>query len=492
MSHDDGHDGHGESTGRAAGDGPPDEAFDRLRAADPAERVRVREGVLRAAVDDILGAEPPAADGDPDEPAARAETAGAGAAEGAGAGTEGDELAARRRRRASWLAAAAVAVLAVGGGGYVLGTQAGEPDAVVPGSAEPAVVLGGAGDGAPERAGTLPGAADAGGDAAAATEPGAADMAYPGWYSGRAVFHARGLSTEAGEATAYGVDATGVATRDGAARVAAALGVDGEPRRDHGSWSVGPRDGGGPSVWLSADGTASFGYQDPSADPWRCGEVVEERGDAATSDGGTEPAGCAEPGGEAVTAGQAVDALREAMRSLGVDPAGFELEADETEDEPARWVTAHQVVDGRRTGAQWSATVGASGIAWLDGSLGSLVDLGDYPVVSPAAAVERLGDPRFAGSAWPITFAEGADVDRPVEEPTEPTPPPAPPAPGDPVRWPVSDVEITSARLGLTQQHQEDGAVLVVPAYELSDADGNVWSVLAVADEAVDFTAPSR
>jgi hypothetical protein len=54
----------------------------------------------------------------------------------------------------------------------------------------------------------------------------------------------------------------------------------------------------------------------------------------------------------------------------------------------------------------------------------------------------------------------------------------------------VSEVTITEARLGLAQHHQRDGSVLVLPAYELRDAQGNSWSVIAVAEEAMDFTAP--
>jgi hypothetical protein len=51
----------------------------------------------------------------------------------------------------------------------------------------------------------------------------------------------------------------------------------------------------------------------------------------------------------------------------------------------------------------------------------------------------------------------------------------------------VNDVEIVEARLGLASQWQPDGSVLVVPAYEFTDADGGAWSVIAVADDALDF-----
>jgi hypothetical protein len=53
----------------------------------------------------------------------------------------------------------------------------------------------------------------------------------------------------------------------------------------------------------------------------------------------------------------------------------------------------------------------------------------------------------------------------------------------------VSQVTITEARLGLAQHQQEDGATLLVPAYELRDDEGNAWSVIAVAEDALDFSS---
>jgi hypothetical protein len=40
----------------------------------------------------------------------------------------------------------------------------------------------------------------------------------------------------------------------------------------------------------------------------------------------------------------------------------------------------------------------------------------------------------------------------------------------------------------MAQQHMPDAAVLLLPAYELQDADGNIWPVLAVAEDVLDFT----
>lgn len=102
--------------------------------------------------------------------------------------------------------------------------------------------------------------------------------------------------------------------------------------------------------------------------------------------------------------------------------------------------------------------------------------LGEYPVVSEEAAVGRLGDPRFAGPA-PGARQAAPDGDAGPS-----------PAPGGPIAWPVEDVTIVSAELTEVRYTLPDGAVLVVPAYDLADAAGSSWTVLAVDEEALDFT----
>lgn len=493
MNRDEGRDdGRGDAREGATGTthGREDTALARLRAADPAAGVDPVGAGLRAKVD-----------------ARVAEDAAAGAGDGAagdraagGEGRDGDELARRRgRRRTPWLAAAGVVVLAaVGVGGYALGGAAapGASDAASDAAAAadaPIVLNGGgraAGAGGDDAAagGAARGAAEDGAGASDAAGSSDASSTMPSWYSsGRALFHGDGLSTEGGTAPAYAFDATDAATSEGAARVAKALGVEGEPRWEYG-WSVGPKDGSGPHVWLSADGSAAFSFSDPNHDPWRCtdaeGRVAQE--------GSGDDVDCEEPGTSTVSDREARRMVVDVMRSLDVDPDTFEIEVGEQGDgDPSRWVTAYQVVGGSRTGAQWGATVDEEGIAWLDGFLATTVDLGEYPVISPAEAVQRLGDPRFSGAAWPVAYADEEAMWAETEEDgTEPSAPPAPPTAGDAVDWPVSDVEITDARLGLAQQPQDDGSVVLVPAYELSDADGNAWSVVAVADDAMDFAAP--
>ena len=104
--------------------------------------------------------------------------------------------------------------------------------------------------------------------------------------------------------------------------------------------------------------------------------------------------------------------------------------------------------------------------------------LGTYPVVSEVEAVERLGDPRFSGAVLGRSGQAG---------PSEGAGPRTVPESGGPIAWPVEDVTIVSATL-TEVRYPADGAVLLVPAYDLTDTEGGVWTVMAVDEELLDFT----
>ena len=433
-------------------------AVARLRAADPAAQAALTEAdltTLRAAVEQrrALGT--------------------------------GDELAARRARRwTSWparaAAVAAVALVAGGGGGYAIGASSGDAsnDTVAGATADAPISLEMSGADASGAASEemAPDAAPAGG-----REMAGADGVWGGWY-GRTVFSASGLSDAATTARAWALDASSVSAATATA-AAAALGVSGEARLEYGGWLVGPNDGSGPTVTLTADGQGSLSYWDPTADVWWCATT-----DVSTSDdgGGAEPQPCEERDlGPAPTGDAAADVLRERMSALGIDPAGFEYVVEESGDPLYAYVVAHQVVDGQRTGLTWNASLTGAGISGLYGFTATLSDLGEYDVISPADAVERLNDPRFgAGMVGPMRVAEDAMVAVPPEEPDGV--PPAPLTPGSSFAWPVQLVTIVEARLGVALVSGADGAAVLAPSYELTASDGSVWSVVAVADRHLD------
>jgi hypothetical protein len=465
-----------------------DAAVARLRAADPAATVEPDAVALRAAVDERLSTDAPAA--------------------------VPDELAARRTRRwTSWPAriagVAAAALVVGGGGGYAIGA-AGSPDQES--TAEAAIMLdSGSGNSGMESTGDAATGAPA--IAPRATEMAAADSAYwPGMWWGRTVFTASGLSDDAGTLHAWALDAAASFTEDTVTSMAAALGVNGAPQLIDGVWTVGPNDGTGPTMQLYPDGNASLNYWDPSKDVWYCAEtdVVEpeaaaepdaaaepeaDKGEGADSSAGIDmpsPESCERDLGPAPQGDAAVAQMKDVIAAIGLDPATFEYVAEDTGDTSQAWayVTAYQVIDGQRSGVTWSMTLTGAGVQSLYGSTAPAVDLGEYAVVSPAEAVERLSDPRFATFGGPLYMAEGRAfaMDESVSSPAvQPTVPPTV-QPGAGISWPVSEATIVEARLGLALHTQLDGAALLVPTYELTSSDGGVWTVIAVADSLLDFS----
>lgn len=505
--------------GRAAENAAAEEAaVARLRAADPAATAEPDLPALRTTVDARRTVET-----NPTVP---------------------DDLAARRSRRpVSWparIAGAAAAALVVGaGGGYAIGAAGGSDAAS---SAEPAITLQGAG----ERGGD-----ESTADMAAPMPMSAADASrssfWPGGWGGRTIFTSSGLSDAGGTLHAWGLDAAASFTEQTVATAAGVLGVAGAAQLVDGVWSVGPSDGTGPTVQVHPDGTASLNYYDPAKDVWYCPAVLVDPemlremeldpsfgvettapdegaaiDDGAASEEGSEGSAGAEDStdtspddtspdtapaidlpalsqsceerdlGAAPQGDAAVGQLRDLLTALGQDAAGFEYVNEENwGDETWSYVTAYQVLDGQRTGLSWSATLTGAGVQSVYGPTAPLVDLGEYEVISPVAAVERLSDPRFAGWSGPIFLRASAESLETTDEIDPSVPPGVPPTvqPGAAIEWPVSQATIVEARLGLALQTQADGAALLVPTYELTSDEGAVWTVIAVTEAHLDFAA---
>lgn len=451
-----------------------DAAVARLRAADPGAGVGPDTVALRSAVDERRAA--------PDVPA-----------------DVPDELAARRSRRwTGWPAkiagVAAAALVVGGGGGYAIGAAGDSP---APAAA--AISLQAPG-------GALNGTAPTAARDSAAPESslmaGDASRSYwPGMY-GRTVFTASGLSDAGTVAHAWALDAAQSFSEQTIAAAAAALGVAGTPVLADGWWTVGPNDGTAATVQLYADGTGSLSYWDPAKDTWACATVSTvptvptedlSKSEADPSVGiAPEPDPCTQRDlGPAPQGDAATNQLRDILTALGVDPAGFELVAEEYGDPMMTYVTAYGVLDGQRTGLTWSATLTGAGVQSLYGSTAPLVDLGEFQVISPVEAVQRLSDPRFgSGSGWygPLMADAGIAVDETAAAPMEPPTVPPTATAGSAISWPVDQATIVQARLGVAVQTQVNGSALLVPTYELTSDDGGIWTVIAVADSHLDFS----
>jgi hypothetical protein len=438
---------------------------------DPVERLR--------AADPAASLEPSAGFADEVVARAAADAAGEGARAGDSTSSEtppvADLAAERVRRRNRWLTAAAVAasVLIVGGAGYAVGATTTGTSTVAGGAAPPISLQSGVGAATEQAVPQTDASAGGPESSKMSAGPGATDRLLP-YSPGRNHFSASGLSTDEGTATAYAYDARSASNAETVGALAAGLGLSGTPELKDGGWVVGPQDGTAASLWVGLDGTLSFSYWDPQLNPWQCAP------DATVC----EPTGT--PPGEAA----AIDTLRSLISSTGRDPGAFEYASQVYEGSPTRSAQAWPLVDGQRADQAWYLELAEGGIVNASGSLAETVQLGDYPVVSEQEAFERLSDPRFGAQVTAMPFAAQDAKSAEATAPTEylpPTEPPAIPGDGTAISWPVDDVEIVDARLGLATQWQPDGSVLLVPAYEFTDAAGGTWSVIAVADSKLDF-----
>ncbi|MBG6182193.1 hypothetical protein IWX65_000122 [Arthrobacter sp. CAN_A214] len=433
----------------------------RLSAADPSADVEARAGFA----DDVVARtlEEPLA-----EPAAVA-----------------DLSSERARRRPRWFPYVAVAasLAIVGSAGFGIGASTGGGMNLADRAAPAISLQTGAGTGgiAPEMGGSRDDAVHGGlGGAANAQSKMGADMMYPYGF-GRNSFSSEGLSTAAGSASAYTFDARAASNAEEVAALAAALGIEGTVvELKDGAWMVGSQDGTASSLSVSLDGVLRFYFTDPLINPWACGMSEQP----VAPDTLVEPC---DPPTDLPGEDAAIDAMRSIIDAAGRDPGAFEFASETGEGSHTRNAQAWPVVDGQRIDQGWSLELTVAGVHSASGVLAGIVPLGEYPVVSEQEGFERLSDPRFGAqmTSLPIALREQTDIG--TSEWVPPTEPPSTPAAGTSLSWPVNTVDIVSARLGLASQWQADGSVLVVPAYEFTDADSGTWSVVAVAEPKLDF-----
>ena len=393
------------------------------------------------------------------------------------AGIPGREQARPRRR---WLVpvAAAAAVVTVLGGAYAWGSGALSPTpdviplAVATGSAAspaPAIALGGAG-----------------GTQGALTElqAGTATDSFFG-AQGAHRFIIPPLDTTASTSAVWAFEGASRYSAEEASRIATTLGVSGEAHEtDFGGWLVG--DQASHHLLLSPWGVS---YGDGVADPLT---ICEQQGDAEfgrdkMNDDGTWAFGqhmircmadAPRPSNADVRA-----AMDRFLTAIGIEPATTQFTVMDTGDDSATVsATAALIIDGNVTDITASIGVTAQGILNASSTVGTVVALGDYPIVSAADAALRLTDTAYAASMVPVVTPTTSEVG--VALPPETGPAPAP-APGSLIPWSIGVHEITSARLGLASVIGPDRAHYLVPAYEFTASDGTVWSVIALADEAL-------
>lgn len=417
------------------------------------------------------------------------------------------------RRRTPWVvggvAAAVVLLAGVALAGVAIGrVTAPAPDPVAAAPVEEGIPVVGApspqlptvaGQGANPNSESLPGSpAKVSGLAADAS------MIYPGY--GVTLLPADDLVDVPGTAVGYRLDASDVDPEALAEQLAAVFGVSGAPVRQDYGWAVGPVDGSGPAIWIGDDGMVSWSYSDPTRDPWACaGGVTPEPApaDGASSDGASSDSGSVEPGApesckpavEPISERDAVRAARKVLNGLGVsdDPAaGIDIEWEASSDDYTTSVTAWQRVEGQRTQLAWSFTFAGEQIAWANGFAAGLEAIPAYPIVGAKTAVLRSSDPKYASfGPTPLDGVIAMEADAGTATSSSSTPSVRTSNPERVQVW-WDPATVTSAEQTLAQYWQPDGTLLILPAYRLTTADDRgTWAVIAVAETAVEFVAPT-
>ncbi|MGD8201764.1 hypothetical protein ACQE98_13975 [Ornithinimicrobium sp. W1679] len=471
-------------------DSTDDEALARLRTSDPATGSHPDLHSLRARV---AGKAPDSLDADR-------------------ATAVPDEVGRGARAPLPWVAAAVALALGMGSGGYLLGSRAAD---------DPGVVAVRTGDGTPGPAadGTLTG-----------TSPGAQPL--------EEMVASETGSSEAGMATSGGT-VEGMHVDPGPVRLlagedlsqertsaevralvsdldpeeflttwATSLGLDGDTVAQTGDlWGSGqglydPATGRMLSVHATEGGALNYSYEDSFRSPW-CREMVppdagsrEQMQEEWAASWGPDvpmpdPDDCREVTGEAPTPEQAVAAARDFLDDTGVVGQDWTLEVPGWDEPGSRTVG----VEGRPADSTFqelsvSVTVGPEGVVSAWGVTGELTSLGDYPVVSPVEAVERYGLREFSvdyGVYLPEDAASLEGADTSVPYPEYEMPEPVALEPGMKIPMLIKDKTVTDAELVRGAMWTQTGGSLEVPVWKLLTGDGIHYTVLAVADEAIDW-----
>lgn len=388
---------------------------------------------------------------------------------------------ASKKRRLRWpapltAAAAAVVVAATVGGGFLLSSggfdfgPAPAPLAVATGSPEEPAPPIGAGDVKAET------------ESASGTSNVANDNNV-GWWPGRNRFVVPELEAAPprSEADVYAVDARSRFTVEEATRVAVALGLSGDVHPDDlGGWRL---EQAGAFYGLSSWGHAYFNNSilDPVAACETSAYALHgDDTDAFNREIQSCMAAVPMPSDEFVR-----KSVSFFLAALGIDEDSTRITLTPSDASRTITATAERIVEDNVTRIAADVTVSAQGITYASGPVGDIVSLGAYPLIGPAEAASRLSDPAFAPELvrWPDQSMEPGGF-APLATPS------AVPEAGSAIPWQIAEHEIVSVRLGLTLIDAE-GVAYLVPAYEFTASDKTVWSVLAVAESALD-TSPGK
>ena len=154
-------------------------------------------------------------------------------------------------------------------------------------------------------------------------------------------------------------------------------------------------------------------------------------------------------------------------------------------------VTAKVFIDGYDSNQSWSMTIGPDdSILNASGFFASFVPTAEYTIVGAKTAIERSQNGLWVnlpqqeiykdGMVYPMELGIGANQSNVAKN-----------SAGQPILDANIDrVKITKAEPSLISWYLNDGSMILLPAYLLSEKDSKdsrQWLQLAIADEYVDF-----
>lgn len=467
-----------------------DEALSRLRASDPATGSHPDLHHLRT----LIAQKAPASQGS--DVATRVD----------------DDLLRGPRLRAPWIAAAAVAALGLGVGGYALGLQQGD--------GAPAPVAGQTTEVLPASPGLQPGTdvkTEMGGDAAAGMAS-SADMASeasgdPMAYDPGPVRLVAGEGLPSGPATG---EVRALVSTQGAQEFldawAERTGFEGEPIPSgadsmFGMEGVGLVDGPNGRVMHASEseGALSFGYEDIfggeyCTDMWTGmpeADLAMAKEEWSKAYGGAVPfpdaSNCREATGPAPTEEQAKATVKDFFADAGIDVEDYTFETYDNGGE-----SSYVMVDAWPAGMEYgqinvSATVGPEGVVSAYGMQGEFASLGEYPIITASEAVDRYRTREWSMD-YGVSIAEDHVAPAPMDEasmtwaePDYTMPENGPLQPGQKIPVLLKDKTVTDAELVRGTMWVQGAGSIEVPVWKLMTGDGMHYSVLALAEEALDF-----
>lgn len=168
--------------------------------------------------------------------------------------------------------------------------------------------------------------------------------------------------------------------------------------------------------------------------------------------------------------GEAIRRTNQILDRADMVPTNYPLDAVSTTD--ATVVTGFLTLGGIKTNLAVQFTFDRSGIlVSASGPMIAITMAGRYPILTPAEAVKRLNNPLFATIGSVTRLAATASVSTSSDEASSSE----------------TVVPITGVRFTLMETKLENLTHMLLPAYTYFNAEGEVGTVIAVADDRLVF-----